>query len=453
MVVRAGFSIAYNEPYSNLYTNASRLDPPDAITTFVEPSLGIGIAPIPYGPSAFPFMPSPDFAGPTLPNGGIGPISSGIEITPSGVYPDLRTNYSMQWFFGMQREFLHDYALSINYVGTRGVGGYTREDYNRFNGDVCQNLETNCDLVNNRLNYGWGQLTYIANEGQSIYHGMNAQLRKTYSHGLMFSATYTWGKVLDNVTEGGLGDYFNSNGYGGLYSGVQDITNQRGDRGPSEFDATHRFAFSALWTLPSPKSNAIARNVLGGWKLNSIISLQSGRPFDVYCGLFWYSGCDFNEDGLNYDRPNRPAGIKTSGFTNHQFENGLFGDPTPLTTYTGFYGRTSVASQVFCPNGLNSVLDTFFVDPTLTPCLPVGTNGNLGRNTFRGPAFKDVDLSLFKDIKVGDRATVQFQAEAFNLFNRVNLYNPIGDMGSPQFGRSTSAFPARQIQLGLKVLF
>jgi len=148
------------------------------------------------------------------------------------------------------------------------------------------------------------------------------------------------------------------------------------------------------------------------------------------------------------------VGIKTSGFSNRQFVNGLFGDPIPLQTYTGFYGRTSLASQVFCPNGLNSVLDTFFVPPyNLLPCLPVGTNGNMSRNAFRGPAYKTVDLSLFKDVKAGDRATVQFQAEAFNLFNRVNLYNPIGDMGSRQFGQSTTAFPARQIQLGLKVLF
>jgi hypothetical protein len=448
MVVRSGFSIAYNEPYSNLYTNASRLDPPDAITTFVEPIFGIGSS-LPY---QFPFVPSPDFAGPTLPNGGIGPAINNVAITPSGVAPNLRTAYSLQWFFGIQREFLHDFALSINYVGTRGVGGYTREDNNRFDGDICQNLETNCDLVNNRLNPGWGQLTYVANESQSIYHGMNAQLRKTYSHGLMFSANYTWGKVLDNVTEGGLGDYTNANGYGGLYSGVQDIQNQRGDRGPSEFDATHRFALSALWTLPSPKSNGVARNVLGGWKLNSIVSLQSGRPFDVYCGLAWFSGCDFNQDGLNYDRPNRPAGIKTSGFTNQQFVNGLFGDPTPTYSAT-FDSRTSQASQVFCPNGLNSILDTLFLDPTLTPCLPVGTNGNLGRNSFRGPAFKDVDLSLFKDINAGDRVTVQFQAEAFNLLNRVNLYNPVGDMGSPQFGKSNTAFGPRRIQLGLKVLF
>jgi hypothetical protein len=453
MAVRSGFSIAYNEPYSNLYTNASRLDPPDAITTFVEPSVGIGVSPIPYGPSQFPFMPSPDFSGPNLPNGGIGPLASGVSITPSGVASNLRTAYSLQWFFGIQRQIMRDLALSINYVGTREVGGYTREDYNRFDGDICQNLATNCDLFNNRLNLGWGQITQVSNESHSSYNGLNAQLKKSYSHGLMFSANYTWGKVLDNVTEGGLGDYFNTNGYGGLYSGVQDVHNQRGDRGPSEFDAAHRFALSALWTLPSPTSNAVLKNVLGGWKLNSIVSLQSGRPFDVYCGLFWFSGCDFNEDGLNYDRPNRPAGIKTSGFSNRQLVNGLFSDPTPLATYTGFYGRTSLASQVFCPNGLNSVLDTLFVDPALTPCLPVGTNGNLGRNTFRGPAYKSVDLSLFKDIKAGDRATVQFQAEAFNLFNRVNLWNPAGDLGSPQFGQSTHAFPARQIQLGLKVLF
>jgi hypothetical protein len=454
MVIRSGFSIAYNEPYSNLYTNASRLDPPDAITTFVDPSAFIGSPnSLVYG---FPFVPSPDFSGPTLPNGGIGPLINNVAITPSGVAPNLRTAYSMQWFFGVQHQFLHDFGFSINYVGTRGVGGYTREDYNRFNGDICQTLANgfgpSCDLFNNRLNLGWGQITYVSNESQSIYHGLNAQLRKTYSHGIMFTANYTFGKVLDNVTEGGLGDYFNTNGYGGLYSGVQDIQNQAGDRGPSEFDARHRFAFTVLWALPSPKSNAVLKNVLGGWQLNSIISLQSGRPFDVYCGLAWFSGCDFNMDGLNYDRPNRPAGMKTSGFGNQQFESGLFGDPT-LSFSPTFDSRTSQASQVFCPNGLNSVLDTLFLDPTLTPCLPVGTNGNMGRNSFRGPAYKTIDLSLFKDVKAGDRFTVEFRAEAFNLFNRVNLYNPAGDLGSPQFGKSTAAFPARQMQLGVKVLF
>jgi len=156
---------------------------------------------------------------------------------------------------------------------------------------------------------------------------------------------------------------------------------------------------------------------------------------------------------LPYDRPNRPAGIKTTGFSNRQFVNGLFGDPSFTYSLSGD-SRTSQASQVFCPNGLNSILDFGPVNSGPgSQCIPVGENGNLSRNAFRGPAYKSVDLSLFKNIKAGDRFNVQFEADAFNLFNRVNLYNPIGDMGSPQFGRSTQSFDPRDLQLGLKIMF
>jgi hypothetical protein len=190
--------------------------------------------------------------------------------------------------------------------------------------------------------------------------------------------------------------------------------------------------------------------VLGGWQVNSIITLQSGRPFDVDCTLGWYDGCDFNMDGDFYARPNLPAGQKLSGFSNQQFVNGLFGNPA-LTVYgPTFESRTSQAIEVFCPNGLNSIED---YGQSADTCVPLGSNGNMGRNIFRGPAFYDVDLGLFKNTKVGERLNIQFRAEAFNLFNRVNLYNPIGNMGSPQFGQSTAAFPSRQIQLGLKLLF
>lgn len=102
--------------------------------------------------------------------------------------------------------------------------------------------------------------------------------------------------------------------------------------------------------------------------------------------------------------------------------------------------------------GLNSVLDAYLFLLSPPPCLPFGTNGNLSRNAFRGPAYETVDLGISKDVKVSDRIKVQFRADAFNLFNRVNLYNPDGNL-SPQFGQSTKSFPARQIQLGLKALF
>lgn len=417
-VIRSGFGVAYNEPFSNLWSNGSRFDPPDTARVVEDPVFGVGTN-INY---TFPFQSSPDFAAlPPRANGGV----PGLNITLYGTDPHLRTAYAEQWFLGVQHQFLRDYGFSINYVGTHGVKGYTREDYNRFAGDIC-NANT-CDFFINRLNPGWGSQFYTSNESSSIYHGLNAQLRKTYTHGFTWTANYTFGKVLDNVTEGNLGDYFNVNAYAAAYTGVQDIANPGADRGPSEFDVRHRFTLSALWDLPFFKMGK-ASPFLGGWQLNTIVALQSGRPFDVDCSLAWFQGCDFNMDGVQTDRPNRPAGVRTSGFSNQDFVNGALS----LTT--------------FCPNGLVP----FFVG---TPCVPVGTDGNLGRNAFRGPSFKSVDLGLFKNTKIRENLNIQFRAEAFNLFNRVNLFNPVGDLGSPQFGKSTAAFAPRELQLGLKVVF
>jgi outer membrane receptor protein involved in Fe transport len=445
--IRSGFSIAYNEPYSNLYTNSSRLDPPESAILFAEPFFGIGgttNADLNY---TFPFAPSPKYKNPALPNGGV----SQFTFEPSGVDPHLKTAYAMQWFLGVQHQFLHDYGFSVNYVGTRGVGTYTREDYNRFDGDICN--QTTCNFFFTRLNPGWGEIFYVANEGQSIYHGLNAQLRKNYTRNFLFVANYTFGKVLDNVTEGGLGDYINVN-RPNEYFGVQNIENPRADRGPSEFDVRHRFTLSGLWYLPSPKQNAALNRILGGWQLNTIVTLQSGRPFDVFCGNFWFTGCDFNMDDLSYDRPNRPANLKTSGWSNQQFRSGIFGDPS-LTFYgPTFESSTSKAIQVFCPNGLNSIIDFGRVNSgPFAQCVPAGENGNLSRNAFRGPAYKTVDFGISKDTKVFERLTIQFRADAFNLFNRVNLFNPVSDMGSSQFGKSLAAFDPRVLQLGLKVLF
>ncbi len=437
--IRSGFSMAYEEPYSNLYTNASRFNPPESTTVLVEPSAFIGTD-INY---TFPWQPSSDYAAPTSPNGGI----DGIDITPSGVYPNLKTAYALQWFLGVQHEFLKNFGFSINYVGTRGVRGYTREDYNRFDGDVCN--PTTCNFFATRLTPGWGTITYVSNESSSNYNGLNAQFKMNYSHGLMLIANYTYGKVLDNVTEGGLGDYFNVNAYAINYSGVMDIEKPRLDYAPSEFDVRNRFVLSGIWNIPGPKGDGAANKVFGGWQLDSIVTLQSGRPFDVDCTLGWFEGCDFQMDGDFYARPNAVPGLKLSGFSNQQFVNGLFGNPT-LTFYgPTFESLTSQAIQVFCPNGLNSIID---FGPSST-CVPVGQSGNLGRNVFRGPAFKDVDLSIVKNTKIRERLTIQFRMDAFNLFNRVNLYNPIGNMGSSQFGQSIAAFPARELQYGVKFLF
>jgi len=435
--IRAGFGIAYQEPFSNLWSNGSRFDAPDTVRAVDFPFNLLGTD-VNYA-GHFPFQPPADFRAPTSANGGI----QGAGINLYGTDPKLKTAYAEQWFIGIQHQFLHDYGFTINYVGTHGVGNYTREDYNRFDGDVCNPVT--CDFTINRLNPGWLNEYYTSNEGNSIYHGLNLQLRKTYSHGFLWTANYTFGKVLDNVTEGNLGDYFNVNGYAALYTGVQDITKPQQDRGPSEFDVRHRFTFAGLWDLPGPKEGILGE-VLGGWKLNPIITLQSGRPFDVFCGVAWFDGCDFNMDGIAYDRPNAPASVQHQGFSNGQFEAGVFGNPVHNAPLGGATPVLSPAISKFCPGG---IVPFFFG----TPCVPIATDGNLSRNDFRGPGFKDVDLGIFKDFSVTESLKVQFRVEAFNLFNRVNLYNPNGDISSPQFGQSTAAFPGREFQLGLKILF
>ena len=94
----------------------------------------------------------------------------------------------------------------------------------------------------------------------------------------------------------------------------------------------------------------------------------------------------------------------------------------------------------FCPTGLAT-------------CVPAGTNGNLGRNTFRGPGYASVDLGVFKNIPLNQRVKMQLRWETFNVLNRPNLFNPNSSLGTPTFGRSTRAFAAREMQFALKLTF
>jgi outer membrane receptor protein involved in Fe transport len=420
-VLRSGLSVAYLEPYSNLYTNVTRFLPPDAAWVDSFPVFGVG-RDVNY---TFPFQPSPDFAAPATANGAV----RGSGLFPPGLNPELETAYSRQWFVGLQHEFLKGWAFSVNYVGTQGEKLYIREDWNRVTGDICSAAA--CDFREDRLAPGWFQMFYVDNGTNSTYHGMNAQVRKASSRGLMFTANYTLGKSEDTVSGPGLGDYFNVSN--ARYTGTQDVRDREADRGPSEFDVRQRFTLTALWNLPSPDGNGLMEKLLGGWQLNTIVSLQTGRPFSVFCSLAWFEGCDFNMDGTEFDRPNRPANLQTSGWSSSEFRKGIFG------------ADRAESVRVFCPNGLTPFFNG-------TPCVPVGTNGNLGRNVFRGPAFASVDVAIFKNTTVG-QARLQFRAEIFNLLNRVNLFLPVGNLGSPNFGRSLAAFPSRQIQFGLKWFF
>jgi len=414
-VIRAGFSMAYLSPYSNLYTNASRFDPPDsAVPAVFFPFFGGDVS---YG---IPAVPSAAFRTGVTPEGGI----PGTRITVSGVQPNLKTAYSEQWFVGIQRKLFGNYVLSFNYTGDIGRQLYVRNDVNRFTGD-----RTESDFAAVRFNPQWSQTFLVSNANSSSYNGINLQIQRQFTHHYSLSLSYTLGRSMDFVSDPGLGDYFNVSN--SSYQGTMDAALPQLDHARSDFDVRHRIAINSLYEIPTPHWNHIAEVALGGWQANTILSLQSGRPLSVWC--VDTIACDFNGDGDGNDRPDAPTfGNHKSGLSRSDYLNGIF-----------------QVSDFIDPNTSAS-----FVPASSLAPLPIGKNGNLGRNTFQGPGFAQVDASLFKNIPLPHELSLQFRAEAFNLFNRVNLYLPNDLLNVPtNFGKSTSAFAPRSMQLALKLVF
>jgi hypothetical protein len=313
--------------------------------------------------------------------------------------------YSDNWFLGVQRALGRFVVVEANYIGSRGNNQYTRWDINRYNGDL---LDGRLD----RILPGFAAINYAQAIDKSHYNGLALGARVTRKD-LNLGLAYTLGKATDRsstATPTQRPDAY----------GPDDQ-----DEGPSDFDIRHKVAMSLNYKLPGPSAGA-ARAILGGWQLGGVLIAQTGSPFTVFCGrgfvpvrnaagaIVGNSGCDYNADGTNFDRPNTPS-FGSIGSSNQGFLNGVF-----------------KASDF--------------------PVPALGQQGTLGRNAYYGPRYFNVDLALIKGFKVS-RADLQLRLESFNLFNTVNLQQPTGDLQSPSFGRSTSSLAGRIIQVSGRVQF
>jgi hypothetical protein len=179
----------------------------------------------------------------------------------------------------------------------------------------------------------------------------------------------------------------------------------RGNRGPSDFDARHRFVLNALYELPSS-----GNLLLKGWQMAALLQLQTGNPVNIVTTNSTTTGV------ANTLRPNVAGPVAMLGNVDQWFDTSAF---TPVSSF-----------------------------------------GNLGRNAITGPGFQNTDFSLMKETVVAERIHVQFRAEVFNLFNHPNFGQPGNVVGTPNFGRITNTrFPtgesgsSRQAQLGVKLRF
>jgi hypothetical protein len=248
--------------------------------------------------------------------------------------------------------------------------------------------------------------TYFS-EGDGAYNGLQVDAQRRFSGGFAVRGVYTWSKTIDD------GDSVNATTSGGEPALASNPFNLRADRGLANFDVRNVAAVNETYALPFGKGKPV-----GGWTVNSIVTIQGGFPFTPQLS--------YNPSNTGDTRnPVRP-------FVNPAFTGPVIeGNP----------------NQWFNPAAF------------LAPPNSSGFFGNLGRDTLEGPGLATWDLSVVKDTRIRERANLQFRAEIFNLLNRVNfntpnavVFTPTGV--SPTAGVITStSTPSRQVQFGLKLLW
>ena len=410
--VRAGFGRFYDAYTAQVY-GGSHFNPPlyalgtaCVCTPATLPVFAMGTS------NTYPFgFPYPAIQLGLNSQNGLASTQVGISATD----PNLPTAYTQNWFFGVQYALTHNWIFESDYIGTEGHHLYASYDVNRFDGDLILN-----NNVLTRINHSFGAIGYAQANLNSFYTGSTFSIKNRGSHGLTMQLAYTLGKAIDD--ESSFGANLN----------VVDAADVQRERGRSDYDVRTKVAFSVVWQLPRPGTrSALVNHTFGGWELSDVTILQSGTPFTVYCSspfnpvrnaagqIVGNSGCDYNADGFDYDVPNAPA-FAAQSYSRQQWLNGVF-----------------AASD--------------FPTPAL------GQEGNLGRNTYTGPGFANSDVSLSRNFGMpwfaGERSNLQFRAEIFNAFNRVNLTSVISDTSSVLFGKATATYGARDIQLGLRFSF
>ncbi|PYU36297.1 MAG: hypothetical protein DMG31_01430 [Acidobacteria bacterium] len=339
-----------------------------------------------------------------------------------GVDPNLRTPYLTNWNLSVTRAFTSNLSLEVGYVGNHG---------NRLTGfsDINQ-----VDPVTGVLPYAQfsnlGFINQVSSHRLSNYNSLQATLTKRVSHGLSFTGGYTYGHGLDNGSE---------NRFGPL---PQDSRNPLAEYASSDFDVRNRFTLTTSYEIPGKKGFG---QLLEGWKINSIVSVQSAQPWNIADQGNDFSGTVENQD--RWDFFGNPADFK-SGSSSIPYCSG-FGGTVTCTSQSGIDGSVytfpnSAAMGAQCtavaPNPGTLAKGGCYVDGNSVMVPPKsGTFGTMGRNIFRDNGFKNWDLSVFKTFTFKERYSAQFRVEFFDVLNRATISNPNGANNGSHNGDDPSA--------------
>jgi hypothetical protein len=480
LVVRSGFGIFYN-PMEQLVLEQFQGEPPFGGSNSLSAPL-----------FQTPFVSQSGTVSPNAFNGFLEPKrgqpvdwSAFRPILMFGeLEPNLRTQYTVQYNLQIQQQLATNLVMTLGYVGSQGHRLLATYDLNHGNPQTCLDLiatsaynndsSYNCGpygedseyiipggetIAPQGLHLPYGSISFIPGGtvvqspitlvglrqysspycdpisgancppdgvpvfssifaqnvvANSAYNSLQASLEKRFSHGLQFLAAYTWSKSMDDASS---------------FEQSLDPLDFARDRALSLYDARNRFVFSGVWDLPVPKYSGARGVMLDGWQTSGILTLQSGFP------IRFDSNLDQELQGsADFENPGRPDQVLPFTHRNPR---------TPLNGSTGYYFNPSI-----------------FAVPAL------GSAGNAPRSICCGPGIADTDLAVQKLTPVGDRGTIQFVFQVFNIFNHTQFLNPDGQLGDAQFdystnpngtpvagglfGEITRARDPRQIQLALR---
>jgi hypothetical protein len=332
------------------------------------------------------------------------------------VDPHMRTPYVQNFNFNIQQALGSRGVFQIGYVGSKGTKLFRFRDINQPSAAAI--FEADCPngpapvpaqpcpggTINSfSVPRPFANFFYVNQEEStagSTYHSLQTSLRANSFHGLTTQVNFVWGHSIDNASD--LEDATPN------FSQPNDSTRPQLDRGNSNFDIRRRFTWNFIYEFPKLKGNHA--RLTDGWGFDGTVTLQDGQPFQLN-QLF--EG-DYSGSGEGIDRPDVIAPIRYGSLPNNFLDLSSFAVPCNTN------------------------------DGTDTGCAPGSRHfGNMGRNSLRGPSFKEFNFAIFKNTALSEHVNLQIRAEAFNLVNHPNFANPIlpgfiADPGTPATGNRFS---------------
>ena len=452
VVVRGGFGIGYTA-LQQANTLDGRNNPP-----YLSGLLQLTGSQILYGPNAFPtnphsfygYAPNPATTATFSSTTNLPVPGQNFALAPLQAYQaNMPTTRTYRYSLDMQYEIVKDWVTTLGFQGTQGR--HLTRLYNDTLYQYAKLMPSGNQM--NAFNPSVQNVNIYDDEGTSSFYALMFGVRHRFSHSFELEGDYRFSKSLDE----GSSNYTPAQGgtcqCGGGALGPYQYYPMNTDRGPSDFNVTNALKVFGVWTPQFFKGeNTFMGKVLGAWSLSGILNAHSGFPWTAVDNNLGGSAV-YQNSGSAYGggSPLRPfqynGGLNVGNFKVQNYPSGalnLF--PEDVTNSLGqpCYVAGPSMSDIVNNNAA----------PGPIPCAPA-----IGRNSFKGPGYLDLDGTIGKRFGlpsmkvVGEHGAIEIHANIYNLFNRTNLFNIDNNIPDTHFGMANGALGSRTIDLQARFSF